>query len=56
MLETLVEEICQLGCEKVDHIIMELSQTPIPSQWTHLSVAERQTLHKELCDIMAIYK
>ena len=55
-LEALVEEVCQLGCEKVDAVIIELSQTPPPPQWAQLSAAERQALYKELSDIMVIYK
>ncbi len=54
--DSLVEEICQRGCEEVDQIILALEQELPSAEWTQLDADTRKRLAKELSDIMAVYK
>lgn len=51
-----VEDICNLGCSRVENIIERLQNCePLP-QTEHLNDEERASVLKELCAIMAVYQ
>jgi hypothetical protein len=54
-LQTLVESICELGCERVNEIITELESGNSVQQTTNLAFDERQKILSELKAIMAVY-
>lgn len=52
----IVEDICKLGCTRVNEIIKELEQGESLEDTSSLSQDETQTLLHELKTIMAVYK
>ena len=54
-LQTLVDAICEQGCEQVKHTIARLQQGKRVSQVESLSMAEQQRVLRELESIMAVY-
>ncbi len=55
-VQSIIESICETGCNNVNQIIDQL-ETGQPTQETeHLTEAERQQVLHELKNIMSVYK
>ena len=52
----IIEDICNLGCTHVNHIIDQLERGEDISETTKLTQDEASTLLHELKAIMAVYK
>ena len=51
-----MENLCQNGCRDVNQIIQLLDQGETPTELSDLEEDERNTIHKELKSIMAVYE
>ena len=56
VLEQLVEEICQLGCDAVNDVITQIGQGQVPELAVLLSAQQLKQLQAELEEIMAALK
>lgn len=54
-VESLVEALCQQGCDRVRGIIATLERGGDLPEIRDLSQSERHALHAELVSIMAVY-
>lgn len=54
-VRTTVELICELGCDRVNEIIVELDSGNAVQETTGLDPSDRQQVLRELKDIMAVY-
>ena len=54
-LHTSIESICELGCDRVNEIIAALECGKSVAETDGLDQSERQSLLRELKDIMAVY-
>ncbi len=55
-IDDILESLCQSGCRDVNQIIQLLDQGEIPTELSDLAQDERETIHKELKSIMAVYE
>jgi len=54
-LDTIIEDIAQLGCLEVNQVIRQLDAGDIPSNMSDLQSEEQKYIHNELKSVMAIY-
>ncbi len=54
-LENTLEELCQLGCKKINILLQQLDQNTTPRELEGYSKDECDYLYNELRSIMAVY-
>lgn len=54
-LENALEELCQLGCKKINILLSQLDQNVIPTELDGFSKRDCDYLYAELKSIMAVY-
>ena len=53
--ENLLEELCQLGCRKINIILQSIDDNNVPNELKNISNEDCTYLYEELKSIMAVY-